>query len=178
MRALVRPGGDGPKRTLGVLPCSMFRHDRGDELAVHEGAEMILLPAFRSQLLKTSWPRSLGHAGVPTLFNPSSMRRPGEIHLRSCNFAFRRASLPRELGIAFSESRCRLRKATGSATSLLLLQSVNGEAGSSVGLPYPPPCPDVSLDRRAAVGSGETANLRQRPRSWPVLEAADETARR
>ena len=70
--------GEGPRRILGVLPLfHVFAMTVVMSWAVHEGAEMILLPRFQlGELLKTiSRKKPTAMPGVPTLFNAVLTRR-------------------------------------------------------------------------------------------------------
>jgi long-chain acyl-CoA synthetase len=164
------PAGDGPKRTLGVLPLfHVFAMTVVMNWAVHEGAEMILLPRFQiTNLLKTIMAKKPSvMPGVPTLFN-AILNAPdlAKYNLRSLKFCVSGgASLPRELGVAFQRvTGARLLEGYGlSETSpVACCNPVNGEARpGSVGLPYPATVIRiVSLDPpRRVLGSGETGEI-------------------
>ncbi len=137
--------------------------------AVHEGAEMILLPRFQiTNLLKTIMARKPSvMPGVPTLFN-AILNAPdlAKYNLRSLKFCVSGgASLPRELGVAFQRvTGARLLEGYGlSETSpVACCNPVNGEARpGSVGLPYPATVIRiVSLDPpRRVLESGETGEI-------------------
>ena len=162
--------GDGPKRTLGVLPLfHVFAMTVVMNWAVHEGAEMILLPRFQiADLLKAITRKKPSvMPGVPTLFN-AILNAPdlGKYNLRSLQFCISGgASLPDELRIAFERATgARLLEGYGlSETSpVVCCNPVEGEArAGSIGLPYPATVIRVfSVDPpRRAVGSGETGEI-------------------
>ncbi len=162
--------GGGPKRTLGVLPLfHVFAMTVVMNWAVHEGAEMILLPRFQiADLLKTIMGKKPSvMPGVPTLFNAilnaPDLRR---YDLRSLKFCISGgASLPNELRTAFQRATgARLLEGYGlSETSpVVCCNPVEGEARSgSIGLPYPATVIRIlSIDPpRRALAIGETGEI-------------------
>jgi long-chain acyl-CoA synthetase len=162
--------GDGPKRTLGVLPLfHVFAMTVVMNWAVHEGAEMILLPRFHiADLLKTiSKKKPSIMPGVPTLFN-AILNAPGlaKYNLRSLQFCISGgASLPNELGVAFERATgARVLEGYGlSETSpVVCCNPIKGEARpGSVGLPYPATVIRIfSIDPpRRALAIGETGEI-------------------
>ena len=138
--------GDGPKRTLGVLPLfHVFAMTVVMSWAVHEGAEMVLLPRFQvTELMKTiTKKKPSAMPGVPTLFN-AILNAPdlGKYNLRSLHYCVSGgASLSNELRLAFEKATgARLLEGYGlSETSpVICCNPVEGEnRPGSVGLPYP-----------------------------------------
>lgn len=162
--------GDVPKRTLGVLPLfHVFAMTVVMNWAVHEGAEMILLPRFHiADLLKTiSKKKPSIMPGVPTLFN-AILNAPGlaKYNLRSLQFCISGgASLPNELSVAFERATgARVLEGYGlSETSpVVCCNPIKGEARpGSVGLPYPATVIRIfSIDPpRRALAIGETGEI-------------------
>ena len=138
--------GEGPRRTLGVLPLfHVFAMTVVMNWAVHEGAEMVLLPRFEvTELLKTiSRKKPTAMPGVPTLFN-AILNAPDlpKYDLRSLHYCISGgASLPSELRVAFERATgARLLEGYGlSETSpVVCCNPVEGESRpGSVGIPYP-----------------------------------------
>jgi len=161
---------EGPKRTLGVLPLfHVFAMTVVMNWAVHEGAEMILLPRFQiADLLKTiAEKKPTGMPGVPTLFN-AILNAPdvGKYNLRSLHYCISGgAPLPHDLGLAFERATgAHLLEGYGlsEASPVVCCNPVEGEARSgSIGLPYPRTTVRIlSIDPpRHALGIGETGEI-------------------
>ena len=162
--------GDGPKRTLGVLPLfHVFAMTVVMNWAVHEGVEMVLLPRFQiADLLKTIMQKKPSvMPGVPTLFN-AILNAPelAKYNLRSLQYCVSGgASLPNELAVAFQRATgARLLEGYGlSETSpVVCCNPVKGHAPSgSVGLPYPATVIRIlSIDPpRRPLAIGETGEI-------------------
>ncbi len=162
--------GEGPKRTLGVLPFfHVFAMTVVMNWALHEGAEMILLPRFQiADLLKTiTRKKPTAMPGVPTLFN-AILNAPdlAKYSLRSLHYCVSGgAALPNELRVAFEQATgARLLEGYGlSETSpVVCCNPVEGEARpGSIGLPYPATVIRIlSIDPpRHALGIGETGEI-------------------
>jgi long-chain acyl-CoA synthetase len=161
---------DGPKRTLGVLPLfHVFAMTVVMNWALHEGAEMILLPRFQiDDLLKTiAHKRPTVMPGVPTLFN-AILNAPdlAKYDLSSLHYCISGgAALPAELAAAFRQATgARLLEGYGlSETSPVICSNpLEGEArAGSVGLPYPATVVRIlSIDPpRRPMGIGETGEI-------------------
>ena len=162
--------GEGPRRTLGVLPFfHVFAMTVVMNWAVHEGAEMILLPRFQlTDLLKTiTAKKPTAMPGVPTLFN-AILNAPdlAKYDLRSLHYCVSGgASLPTPLRLAFEQATgARLLEGYGlSETSpVVCCNPVEGEArAGSIGLPYPATeIRILSIDPpRHPLGIGETGEI-------------------
>jgi long-chain acyl-CoA synthetase len=162
--------GEGPRRTLGVLPLfHVFAMTVVMNWAVHEGAEMILLPRFHiDDLLKTiAAKKPTAMPGVPTLFN-AILNAPdlAKYNLRSLKYCISGgAPLPSALGAAFERATgARLLEGYGlSETSpVICCNPVEGEArAGSIGLPYPRTVIRiVSVDPpRHVLGPGDTGEI-------------------
>ncbi len=162
--------GDGPKRTLGVLPLfHVFAMTVVMNWAVHEGAEMVLLPRFEvADLLKTiARKKPTAMPGVPTLFN-AILNAPDltKYDLTSLHYCISGgASLPSELRAAFERATgAKLLEGYGlSETSpVVCCNPVEGESrAGSVGIPYPATFVRIySLDTpRHALPIGETGEI-------------------
>ena len=162
--------GEGPRRTLGVLPLfHVFAMTVVMSWAVHEGAEMILLPRFQlAELLKTiSRKKPTAMPGVPTLFN-AILNAPdlAKYDLSSLHYCISGgAALPNELRLAFERvTGSRLLEGYGlSETSpVVCCNPVGGESrAGSIGLPYPATTIRVySLDEpRHPLPIGETGEI-------------------
>jgi long-chain acyl-CoA synthetase len=162
--------GDDKKRTLGVLPLfHVFAMTVVMNWALHEGAEMILLPRFQvGELLKTiARKKPSTMPGVPTLFN-AILNAPdlAKYDLRSLHYCVSGgASLPNELRLAFEKlTGARLLEGYGlSETSpVVCCNPADGEArAGSIGLPYPATSIRIlSLDPpRQVLGVGETGEI-------------------
>jgi long-chain acyl-CoA synthetase len=162
--------GDAKKRTLGVLPLfHVFAMTVVMNWALHEGAEMILLPRFQvDELLKTiARKKPSTMPGVPTLFN-AILNAPdlARYDLRSLHYCVSGgASLPNELRLAFEKlTGARLLEGYGlSETSpVVCCNPADGEArAGSIGLPYPATSIRIlSLDPpRQVLGTGETGEI-------------------
>ncbi|HEY2890132.1 MAG TPA: long-chain fatty acid--CoA ligase [Dongiaceae bacterium] len=162
--------GEGPRRTLGVLPLfHVFAMTVVMSWAVHEGAEMVLLPRFQvGELLKTvSRKKPTAMPGVPTLFN-AILNAPdlAKYDLSSLHYCISGgAALPNELRLAFERvTGSRLLEGYGlSETSpVACCNPVEGESRpGSIGLPYPATSIRVySLDEpRHPLPIGETGEI-------------------
>ncbi len=162
--------GKGPRRTLGVLPLfHVFAMTVVMNWALHEGAEMILLPRFQiDDLLKTiTAKKPTAMPGVPTLFN-AMLNAPdlAKYDLGSLQYCISGgAPLPSELRSAFMQATgARLLEGYGlsEASPVVCCNPVEGEArAGSIGLPYPRTVVRVlSPDPpRHVLGPGETGEI-------------------
>jgi long-chain acyl-CoA synthetase len=161
---------EGPRRILGVLPLfHVFAMTVIMNWALHEGAEMILLPRFKlDDLLEAiSRKKPTALAGVPTLFNailnaPNLTRYDlSSLHYCVCGGA----PLPGELRIAFEKAAgAKLREGYGlsECSPVVTCNPVNAEVRpGSVGLPYPRTMVQIlSLDPpRRPLPPGETGEI-------------------
>jgi long-chain acyl-CoA synthetase len=162
--------GDGPKITLGVLPLfHVFAMTVVMNWALHEGAEMVLLPRFElDELLMTIQRcRPTAMPGVPTIFN-AILNAPdlAKYDLSSIQLCISGgAPLPHELARAFLENTgVRLLEGYGlsECSPVVCTNSASGEGPpGSVGLPYPGTVVEImSVDSpRRVLPAGETGEI-------------------
>jgi long-chain acyl-CoA synthetase len=160
----------GPRRILGVLPLfHVFAMTVVMNWALHEGAEMILLPRFKLDDLldNLSRKKATALAGVPTLFN-AMLNEPSlskydlsSLHYCVCGGA----PLAWELRTAFEKATgAQLREGYGlsECSPVVTCNPLDAETRpGSVGLPYPQTVVRIlSLDPpRRALPPGETGEI-------------------
>ena len=161
---------EGPRRILGILPLfHVFAMTVVMNWALHEGAEMILMPRFKlDDLLRTlSRKKATALAGVPTLFT-AMLNAPNlaDHDLSSLHYCVSGgAPLARELAVAFEKAiGARLLEGYGlsECSPVVCCNPVNAEAPpGSVGLPYPRTVVKIlSIDApRRPLPPGETGEI-------------------
>jgi len=162
--------GEGPRITLGVLPLfHVFAMTVVMNWALHEGAEMVLLPRFElDELLMTIQRcRPTAMPGVPTIFN-AILNAPNlaKYDISSLHYCISGgAPLPHELARAFVEKTgVRLLEGYGlsECSPVVCTNPATGEGRpGSVGLPYPGTVVEImSVDvPRRALPPGETGEI-------------------
>jgi len=162
--------GEGPRIIVGVLPLfHVLAMTVVMNWALHEGAEMVLLPRFQlAELLKTiRRRRPTAMPGVPTLFN-ALLNAPdlASYDLSSLHYCpSGGAPLPHELGQAFErKTGARLLEGYGlsECSPVVCINPVKGEArAGSVGLPCPGTVVEIlSIDPpRRVLPPGETGEI-------------------